>query len=103
MTDFDHSVIEREKSRSELKEPPMYRVLLMNDHYTTMDFVVKVIRKVFHKGTGEATKIMLDVHKKGKGVVGIYSRDIAATKQRQVHHLAREEGYPLKCEIEPEG
>lgn len=103
MADFDYSIQEIEKTREELQEPPMFRVLLMNDHYTTMDFVVNVLRKVFHKSTGEATRIMLDVHKKGKGVVGLYSRDIAATRQRQVHHLAKSEGFPLRCEIEPEG
>lgn len=89
-------------SQQKLEEPPMYRVFLMNDHYTTMDFVVKVIRTVFHLSFEEATQIMLDVHKKGRGLVGVFSRDIAATKQRQVEKMARTAEYPLRCEIEPE-
>lgn len=86
--------------RQELQEPPQYRVILHNDHYTTMDFVVMVIRSVFHKSAGEATKIMLDVHRKGKGHVGTYTYDIASTKVAQVDRMAQAEGYPLKCSIE---
>jgi ATP-dependent Clp protease adaptor protein ClpS len=65
-----------------------------------MEFVVAVIMTVFHKGLAEATRIMLDVHKKGRGVVGVYPFDIAATKVDQVHTLARDNGYPLKCTME---
>jgi ATP-dependent Clp protease adaptor protein ClpS len=88
------------RSDEEVKEPKEYMVLLLNDDYTTMEFVVTVIMTVFHKPLPEATKIMLDVHKKGKGTVGIYSYDIAVTKINQVHLLARQNGFPLKCTME---
>jgi ATP-dependent Clp protease adaptor protein ClpS len=88
------------RSDEEVKEPEEYTVLLLNDDYTTMEFVVTVIMTVFHKPLPEATKIMLDVHKKGKGTVGIYSYDIAVTKINQVHLLARQNGFPLKCTME---
>jgi ATP-dependent Clp protease adaptor protein ClpS len=95
---IDESVLEDVKE--ELKEPDMYRVLLHNDHYTTMDFVVEVLQKVFHKSVIEATKIMLDVHKKGLGNVGVYTYDIAATKVAQVRQLAKSREFPLKCTME---
>ena len=88
----------REDSR--LQEPRLYRVILHNDDYTTMDFVVKVIVSVFHKPAAEATRIMLDVHRKGRGIVGVYTRDIAATKVAQVHQMAREGEYPLRASLE---
>jgi len=78
----------------------MYRVILHNDHYTTMDFVVTVLMKIFHKPAAEATKIMLDVHKKGKGICGVYTYDIALTKVRQVEKMAKENEFPLKCSTE---
>ncbi|MDX9899551.1 MAG: ATP-dependent Clp protease adapter ClpS [Spirochaetia bacterium] len=84
----------------EFKEPEEYRVILLNDDYTTMEFVVAVIMSVFHKGLFEATRVMLDVHRKGKGIVGIYTYDIAATKISKVHGMARENGFPLKCIME---
>jgi len=80
----------------------MFRVILLNDDYTTMDFVIRVIQQIFHKAAAEATKIMMDVHKKGKGVVGVYSYDIARTKAVQVKQLAKEHEYPLECVIEKE-
>ena len=89
-----------EESDQKLKEPEMYKVILHNDHYTTMEFVVEILRTVFHKETPEATRIMLDVHQKGRGVVGVYTYDIAATRAARVHHLAREREYPLRCTIE---
>jgi ATP-dependent Clp protease adaptor protein ClpS len=88
------------RSDEKVKEPEEYMVLLLNDDYTTMEFVVTVIMTVFHKPLPEATKIMLDVHQKGKGTVGIYSYDIAVTKINQVHLLARQNGFPLKCTME---
>ena len=84
----------------ELKEPDMYSVILHNDHYTTMDFVVEVIVSVFQKPMIEAEKIMMDVHKKGKGAVGAYPYDIAATRCVRVKQMAREREFPLKCTIE---
>lgn len=83
-----------------LEEPRMYRVILHNDHYTTMDFVVEVLMQVFHKAAAEAVKIMLDVHRKGAGVCGVYIYDIAVTKVAQVHQMARQKEYPLKCSCE---
>ena len=83
-----------------LQEPKLYRVILHNDHYTTMDFVVKVIMSVFHKPAAEATKIMLDVHRRGAWIVGVYTWDIANTKIAQVHEMARREEFPLKASCE---
>jgi len=83
-----------------LEEPKLFRVVLHNDHYTTMDFVVKVIVSIFHKPAAEATRIMLDVHKKGVGVVGTYTWDIACTKVSQVHEMARASEFPLRASCE---
>lgn len=88
------------ESEINLKEPDMYRVLLHNDHYTTMDFVVEVLVSVFHMATAKATEIMLDVHKKGIGVCGIYTFDIAVTKVERVHLMAKERQFPLRCSYE---
>jgi len=85
---------------AETREPDEYRVILLNDDYTTMEFVVAVIMSVFHKDLFEATRVMLDVHRKGRGVVGAYTYDIAATKINKVHAMARENGFPLKCIME---
>ena len=84
----------------DIKEPDEYRVLLLNDDFTTMEFVVAVLVSVFHKTIPEATRIMLDVHRKGKGMVGVYTYDIAATKIQRVHSMARENGFPLRCTME---
>lgn len=84
----------------QLKRPPLYSVFLLNDDYTTMDFVVYVLETVFHKTVLEATAIMLHVHKNGKGLAGIYTREIAETKIETVHTLAREHQFPLKCSME---
>ena len=88
------------RAEEELKEPEEYSVLLLNDDFTTMEFVVSVLMTVFRKSLPDATRIMLDVHKKGKGTVGVYSYDIAVTKINQVHTLARQNGFPLKCTME---
>ncbi len=80
----------------------MYRVILHNDHYTTMDFVVDVLVKVFHKPSVEATKIMLDVHRRGRGVCGVYTYDIAVTKVTRVQAMAKMREFPLRCTIEEE-
>ncbi len=90
----------REEIREELKEPDQYRVILHNDHYTTMEFVIEILRNIFHKNLPEATRIMLDVHKKGRGHVGIYTYDIARTKINLVDESARESQFPLKCTME---
>ncbi len=87
------------KDRPVTEEPPMFEVLLLNDDYTTMDFVIAVLEVIFRKNTMQATEIMLNVHKKGVGVAGIYSRDIAETKMAMVHDWAQQEGHPLRCTI----
>jgi len=87
-------------AETDLDEPAMYRVILHNDHYTAMDFVVEVLMKVFHKPAAEATKIMMDVHKRGHGVCGLYTYDLAVTKVARVHAMAKSRGFPLKCSCE---
>ena len=87
-------------SEEKLDEPKMYRVILHNDDYTTMDFVVAVLMKIFRKPAAEAMAIMLDVHKRGSGVCGVYPFDIAVTKTDQVHAMARSSEYPLRCSYE---
>lgn len=95
-------VIDKPKtaSKPKIKEPDDYRVILLNDDYTTMDFVVEVLMVIFHKKHEDAERIMMDVHKKGKGIVGLYSFDIAVTKADQVHAAARENEFPLRCIVE---
>jgi ATP-dependent Clp protease adaptor protein ClpS len=88
------------RDRVRLEEPPLYKVLLHNDNYTTMDFVVMVLVTIFAKDTEEATAIMLRVHHQGHGVAGVYSRQIGETKVAEVHQLARQNQYPLKCSLE---
>lgn len=90
-----------ERPDEEVREPEMFRVILHNDDYTTMDFVVEVLVTIFRKDIISATRIMLDVHRKGRGLVGTYTYDIARTKTDQVHQLAREREFPLKCSMEP--
>lgn len=92
----------KEKTIIKLQRPKLYRVVLNNDDYTTMEFVVDVLATIFHKTPTEATKIMMDVHQKGKGIVGVYSYDIALTKTLQVEEMAEKEGFPLKTTIEEE-
>ncbi|GHT75038.1 ATP-dependent Clp protease adapter protein ClpS [Spirochaetia bacterium] len=88
------------KQKEKLKEPGELRVILLNDDYTTMDFVVEILRLIFHKNEAEANLIMLDVHRKGRGIVGQYPQDIARTKAEQVHAMAKAEQFPLKCVLE---
>ncbi len=88
------------KHKPELDEPRLFRVIMHNDHYTTMDFVIEVLIKVFNKPAAEATKIMLDIHKKGMGLCGVFTLDIAATKVSIVHQMARKSEFPLKCSYE---
>lgn len=87
---------------AEYEEPPMYRVLLLNDDYTPMDFVVEILREIFHKDRPEAERIMLNVHRKGAGLCGIYTYEIAETKVTRVRAKAKEAGFPLRCTMEPE-
>ena len=82
------------------REPLMYKVVLLNDDYTSMDFVIIALKQVFHKSEPEAQKVMLAVHESGAGVAGIYTKDIAETKIATVHQLARQNEFPLKCTME---
>ncbi|MFO8031373.1 MAG: ATP-dependent Clp protease adapter ClpS [Desulfohalobiaceae bacterium] len=84
----------------ELQEPPRYKVLLHNDDYTTMEFVVYILKTVFSKPEAEAVQIMLSVHRNGIGTCGIYTAEVAETKVARVHYLSKKEGYPLKCTME---
>lgn len=86
----------------ETARPPMYAVVIFNDDYTPMEFVVHVLMKYFKLDAERATEVMLQVHYKGKGVAGVYPRDIAETKAQQVNKEARLEGHPLLCQIEPQ-
>ena len=92
--------IQEEKTR--LKQPKLYRVILLNDDYTSMDFVVSILETIFQKSPAEATKIMMAVHNKGSGVCGLYPKQIAEAKVELVHVRAKEEGFPLRCAMEPE-
>lgn len=97
---FDDEVLTQEDQQVE--KPPLYKVLLHNDDYTTMDFVVYVLMNVFHRSENDAINIMLAVHHQGVGVAGVYTREIAETKINQVHNLARAQEYPLLCTMEEE-
>lgn len=90
------------ETKDDIDEPSMYRVLLHNDDYTTMEFVVEILMLVFKKPPEEAVKIMLNVHHKGIGVCGVYPYEVSETKVKTVHDLARQHGFPLKCTMEKE-
>lgn len=94
----DENVLTKERVRTQ--PPRMYKVLLHNDDYTPMEFVVEVLEMFFRMNREQATHVMLTVHTQGKGVCGIYTRDIAETKAAQVNQYARENQHPLLCEIE---
>jgi ATP-dependent Clp protease adaptor protein ClpS len=96
--DLDHGVVT--ESEKKLKPPAMYKVLLHNDDYTTMEFVVHVLESVFLRSRAVATEIMLHVHRNGIGVAGVYPYDVAETKIAVVEALAREHEFPLKCSLE---
>ncbi|WP_031323478.1 ATP-dependent Clp protease adapter ClpS [Stutzerimonas stutzeri] len=99
----DSSGLAIQEAKPELKAPPMYKVVMFNDDYTPMDFVVEVLEGIFNHGREQATKIMLAVHTEGRAVCGIYTRDVAETKATQVNQYARECQHPLLCEIEKDG
>jgi ATP-dependent Clp protease adaptor protein ClpS len=91
-------VLERQESR--VKPPPMYQVVLLNDDFTPMEFVVEVLQKFFGMDRERATQVMLKVHREGRGVCGIYPHDVAATKVEQVSSFSREHQHPLQCVME---
>ncbi|RXK11906.1 ATP-dependent Clp protease adapter ClpS [Halarcobacter mediterraneus] len=86
----------------EVSEPKKYKVILLNDDFSTMDFVIEILTKIFRKTIDEATQIMLNIHNNGRDVCGIYTHEIASTKVAQVKTLAREKGFPLKAIMEEE-
>ena len=94
----DGTVLERQEQK--LKKPAMYKVVLLNDDFTPMEFVVMVVQEYFNKDRETATQIMLKVHREGRGVCGVYTRDIASTKVEQVVSHARQAGHPLQCVME---
>jgi len=101
MSDRFESVFET-KEKIITKKPSMYKVIMLNDHYTTMDFVVDTLIEVFGKKEEEAVIIMLDIHKKGAGLCGVYTYEIAETKIQQVREKAQNSGFPLMCSMEKE-
>jgi len=97
--DRDHGLA-IEEARPRLKKPPLYRVVLLNDDYTPMEFVVQVLQGIFSMDRSKATRVMLEVHTKGKGICGVYTFEIAETKVAQVTGLAQQHQHPLLCTME---
>ncbi|MCB0356749.1 MAG: ATP-dependent Clp protease adapter ClpS [Bdellovibrionales bacterium] len=91
-----------DRPQAKTRKPPMYKVLILNDDYTPMDFVVHVLKKFFRKNEAEATEIMLHVHHKGSGLAGVFTYEIAETKVFQVNEYSRKNKHPLKCTLEKE-
>jgi ATP-dependent Clp protease adaptor protein ClpS len=91
-----------ETTKEIVKPPPMYKVILHNDDYTTMEFVVEILTGIFRKSADEAVGIMLNVHHQGYGLAGVYSKQVAETKIAAVHDRAQSSGFPLRCSMEPE-
>ena len=98
--DEEGEVLAEQEDEPALEEPPKYVVLLHNDDYTTMEFVVEILKTYFGKSMDEAMRVMLQVHQTGKGVAGIYSHEIAETKASQAMEAARSRGFPLRCTVE---
>ena len=100
-SDDDGGSVVAERKTQKTKPPQMYQVVMLNDDYTPMEFVVVVIQEFFNKDRETATQIMLKIHLDGKGICGVYSRDVAATKVQQVQEAAHQAGHPLQCVSEP--
>lgn len=98
----DAETITKVKAEKKLQHPRLYRVLLHNDDYTTREFVVQVLRMVFHLGEQDSIRIMLHVHQNGVGVAGVFTREVAETKIQRVEQMAREQEFPLRLTMEPE-
>lgn len=97
---METNIVTKQKYQVKIKKPKQYKVIMYNDDYTTMEFVINVLVSVFNKKLIEAEKIMLDVHERGKGVAGIYSHDIAITKVYTAMSMAKEQGFPFKLTVE---
>jgi len=98
----DIVVERRTKEQAKTRKPPLYKCILLNDDYTPMEFVVEILKSVFHKSQADATRIMLHVHQNGMGIAGVFPYEIAETKVRTVEELAKENQFPLKCVMEKE-
>jgi ATP-dependent Clp protease adaptor protein ClpS len=98
----DVAVVTDTRTRTKLKRPKLFRVLLHNDDFTTMEFVVAVLISIFHKSETDATAIMLNIHRTGMGVAGVYSYEIAEAKVNETMQAAEEAEYPLLCTLEPD-
>ena len=96
----DTRVVTRTKPVEEVKQPRRFKVLLHNDDYTTMEFVVWILMSIFHHEETKATEIMLHVHRNGLGVAGVYSREVAEARASKVHDVAQAHEYPLRCSVE---
>ena len=97
---METNIVTKQKDKVKIKKPKNYKVVMYNDDYTTMEFVINILISVFNKKIAEAEKIMIDVHERGKGIAGIYSRDIALTKVSTAMSMAKEKGFPFKLTIE---
>ena len=104
MTDYDNEFEDdvQTRPRDEVRLPKHYKVLLHNDHYTSMEFVVMILESIFRKSGSQSVEIMLSVHETGTGIAGVYPASIAETKIETVHQEAEKQGFPLKCSMEPE-
>jgi len=102
MAEYDHEYEKSLLTDSDVnfKEPVFYLIILYNDDYTTMDFVIEILEQVFSKNPSEATQIMLKVHREGRGICGTYPAEVAETKVMLVNKMARKRGFPLKCSME---
>ncbi len=98
--EFDEDV--QTKKRDELRPPRKFKVILHNDHYTSMEFVVMILTSIFNKSGAQSIEIMLNVHNSGIGIAGVYPSSVAETKINKVHREAQNQGFPLKCSMEPE-
>jgi len=97
---METNIVTKQKNQVKIRKPKNYKVVMYNDDYTTMEFVINILVNVFNKKLLEAEKVMLDVHEKGKGIAGIYSYDIAITKVSTAMSMAKQEGFPFKLTVE---
>ncbi|HFC30530.1 MAG TPA: ATP-dependent Clp protease adapter ClpS [Oceanospirillales bacterium] len=98
---WDNQTLAFEETEQQLKEPSMYKVLIINDDFTPMDFVIDVLVRFFHMNEERATQVMMHVHTRGKGLCGIFTHEIAETKMHHVNQYAKDNSHPLLCVMEP--